>query len=276
MSRRFAVLLAGLAPFTLDLHQSQAGTVDIIDFETIPGATPVETMDIFDQFLLLHGVTFSLENGALPRICELGSPRVAFAGFPNDSGDDAIAPDQSIDIGQYLLTDDASIGYVSPLIIDYSTPVNACGGVLIDIDGGSTGQQGWPPGIDEAWTIEARGENDEVLDSVVLTAGDPLTGDGMITPWSFELPSDEIHSLRFVYTGTKPPGSAGFAFDNFTPSHIIDTDDDGVADPDDLCNNTPVGIPVDTDGRPIGDLDLDCDTDLVDFALFQASITGPL
>jgi len=54
-----------------------------------------------------------------------------------------------------------------------------------------------------------------------------------------------------------------------------DLDGDGVDDSVDACCNTPLGVPVDAEGRPVGDLDRDCDADLDDFALFQASFTGP-
>ena len=55
-----------------------------------------------------------------------------------------------------------------------------------------------------------------------------------------------------------------------------DADGDGVDDATDLCNNTPAGTAVDAWGRPWGDLDQDCDTDLDDYALFQQGFTGPL
>ncbi len=55
-----------------------------------------------------------------------------------------------------------------------------------------------------------------------------------------------------------------------------DYDGDGVDDAFDVCNNTTVGVPVDGEGRPLGDIDKDCDTDLTDFALFQQGFTGPL
>ena len=56
----------------------------------------------------------------------------------------------------------------------------------------------------------------------------------------------------------------------------VDTDGDGVDDSIDVCNNTPSGIAVDAEGRPLGDIDRDCDTDLSDFTLFQQNMTGPL
>jgi hypothetical protein len=55
-----------------------------------------------------------------------------------------------------------------------------------------------------------------------------------------------------------------------------DADGDGIADMDDVCNNTPPGLAVDADGRPLGDIDQDCDTDLIDFQLFASGFSGPL
>jgi hypothetical protein len=56
----------------------------------------------------------------------------------------------------------------------------------------------------------------------------------------------------------------------------LDVDGDGIDDLVDVCPNTPPGIPVDAEGRPLGDLDVDCDADLDDFGVFQGSFTGPL
>lgn len=55
-----------------------------------------------------------------------------------------------------------------------------------------------------------------------------------------------------------------------------DQDQDGVDDALDACCDTPPGIPVDADGRPWGDIDLDCDVDLMDVAILWESFTGPL
>jgi hypothetical protein len=58
--------------------------------------------------------------------------------------------------------------------------------------------------------------------------------------------------------------------------HASDLDGDGILDGNDVCCNTPQGTAVDATGRPIGDLDQDCDVDLLDFALLAANLTGPL
>ncbi len=61
-----------------------------------------------------------------------------------------------------------------------------------------------------------------------------------------------------------------------SPVWAVDSDGDGVDDEFDVCNNTPPGTAVDAEGRPLGDIDPDCDTDLEDYALFQQGFTGPL
>ena len=54
-----------------------------------------------------------------------------------------------------------------------------------------------------------------------------------------------------------------------------DSDSDGVADVMDVCPETPAGTLVDVNGRPVGDLDLDCDADLIDLQLLTLGFTGP-
>lgn len=48
-----------------------------------------------------------------------------------------------------------------------------------------------------------------------------------------------------------------------------DIDLDGVRYQVDVCVNTPLSIGVDEEGRPLGDVDLDCDSDLKDLATLQ-------
>ena len=54
-----------------------------------------------------------------------------------------------------------------------------------------------------------------------------------------------------------------------------DIDGDGVPNVIDVCDFTPPGVPVDDQGRPRADLNLDCEVDLRDFAIFQNSMIGP-
>ena len=55
----------------------------------------------------------------------------------------------------------------------------------------------------------------------------------------------------------------------------VDSDQDGVEDGLDVCCDTPSGITVDEDGRPVGDFDDDCDGDLDDFLLLHMDLGGP-
>lgn len=54
-----------------------------------------------------------------------------------------------------------------------------------------------------------------------------------------------------------------------------DIDGDGVPNSIDVCDYTPLGAIVEPDGGVLGDLDGDCDVDLVDFGIMQSRFTGP-
>ncbi len=62
----------------------------------------------------------------------------------------------------------------------------------------------------------------------------------------------------------------------FGPAGVVDSDNDGVPDVVDVCCDTPVGLHVDLTGRPIGDVDGDCDVDLRDTARILRNMSGPL
>ena len=53
-----------------------------------------------------------------------------------------------------------------------------------------------------------------------------------------------------------------------------DIDADGVLNKFDPCPFTALDVAVDAKGRSLGDIDLDCDTDLDDYRLFQLGFGG--
>jgi hypothetical protein len=54
-----------------------------------------------------------------------------------------------------------------------------------------------------------------------------------------------------------------------------DPDSDDVWGCDDICPTSPAPAGVDSEGRPLGDLDMDCDVDLGDHAIMQENFSGP-
>ena len=174
---------------------------EVIDFETVPGVgTPTACLEISNQYQALYGIVFSLEGGGYPRIAKVGSPREGFEGPGN--GDDNPVPGQNI--GNYFLTDDCLFGSITspPLIISYNPPTSGANGVILDIDWGET------------FTIQARGASNNILQTIIIRDGDPNTGDGIATPWSFNRASADIYSIRFA--GVKQGASFGLGFDNFS------------------------------------------------------------
>jgi sulfatase modifying factor 1 len=85
-----------------------------------------------------------------------------------------------------------------------------------------------------------------------------------------------MHSYRLFLRRANMVAVFALAVGAALPTWAGDIDGDGVEDENDVCSNTPVGTAVDAEGRPLGDIDLDCDTDLDDFAQLAAGLTGPL
>ncbi len=129
------------------------------------------------------------------------------------------------------------------------------------------------------------GDNSPCIDS-----GDPdfvpepnetdLDGDPRVVNGRVDMGADEFTDFGECGNGIVEAGEECDPPDGTTcdeTCHLInDVDGDGVLDEDDVCSNTPLAIPVDATGRPVGDIDLDCDVDLSDFAALQGSFTGPL
>jgi hypothetical protein len=196
MLKRFSSIIAVFVVSVLARPCSAA----LIDFESIPGVgAPTAGLAISNQFLATAGVSFSLEGGGNPVIARVGNPRTAFQGF--GGAGDTPAPGQ--EIGTYFLTDDGVLGgnVVQPLIASYASPTMTASGVILDID------------FTESFLIEARDMSGTVLESILIEAGDPDTGDGIATNWSFSRPSADVWSIRFA--GSRPSGQFGLGFDNF-------------------------------------------------------------
>ena len=124
-----------------------------------------------------------------------------------EENSDADKPAQDETVGCFFLTDDNAVtNFAYILQVAYTYPVQQASGVLLDIDGV------------EAWTITAVGSDGvTVLDQIVITAGDPDTGDGVATDWFFDL-AEDIYFLRFEQTGST--AGVGLAFDNFSPASL--------------------------------------------------------
>lgn len=119
---------------------------------------------------------------------------------------------------------------------------------------------------DEITNEDFAGASGEVLypDVTPFTVGRGQFA-GNITDWADAI----IDEVRYGDSALSPSEFL------FNPSLVGDGDGDGVPDGTDVCPDTPSGAAVDAEGRPIGDLNQNCRTDMADFALFQQGFTGP-
>jgi len=169
-----------------------------IDFESIPNDTAEEGLEIEAQFLDTLGVAFELEDGTLPTLSEVGAPSTAFG---SAWGNDEPAPNENV--GSFFLTDDGVLSGLefSPVIITFETPLDSVSGAVLDMD------------FDEQFIIQAFDNSDSMLVEIVLTAGDPGTGDGVATPWGFKRNDFDVDRIRI--SGIREVnGAFGLAFDN--------------------------------------------------------------
>ena len=83
-----------------------------------------------------------------------------------------------------------------------------------------------------------------------------------------------LHALRLNCRAARERRSGRFPSDGTGDLFDSDIDADGLLDKFDPCPFTALGVAIDADGRSQGDIDLDCDTVLDDYRLFQLGFNG--
>jgi hypothetical protein len=190
----------------------------VITFETLPDGSPVtDGMFITDQYADSFGVTFALVGSDKPGpwIAKVGPPITAFLGplredicyAGGETRDDMPAAGQ--DVGCYFLTTAPPVIGLPPMLrISYSTPAFQASGYIIDIQAIQ---------LNEEWKVRALRSDGTIIEEITLREGDPITGEGIATPWFFDV-LDPIYTIEIEYTGEETPG---LAFDNFSTATVI-------------------------------------------------------
>ncbi len=139
-------------------------------------------------------------------------------------------------------------------------------------------QPGHWDSINDVWID---GDYHLTADSPYIDTGDPFYGDDPNDPEEdldgrprvVDGNGDEVAVVDIgAYEFQAPCEGPDFDEDGTPDICDRDIDDDGVSNTLDACDFTPVGVPVDSDGRPHADLNLDCEVNLRDYAVFQLSL----
>lgn len=136
-------------------------------------------------------------------------------------------------------------------------------------------QPGHWDNISDVW-IE--GDYHVAPDSPYIDAGSPLYGDDPDDPVEDLDGNPRVVGARIdigAYEFQAPCEGDDFDGDGMADICDGDIDNDGVGNTIDPCDYTPLGVPVDSVGRPRADLDLDCLVTLRDYATVQLSLSGP-
>lgn len=266
--------LAQVIAITSMLTSARSTFAGVIGFETVPGVgVPDPELEIQGQFQSSEGMRFSLLDGGAPIIVKYATPPSAFAsGYSTQPN----VPANGQSVGEAYLADPHIVAgsTPSPIVIEFTPPVEGTSGVILDIDGL------------EVFTITAFDASQTPIDSLTLNAGSPGAGDGLAAQWSFYHSSADIAFIQISLT-SYGSGNPGYAVDNFQvlPSCAAgpdfdsdglcddqdqDDDNDGVIDTDDVCPFTRPELTVDCDGRPLRDCNSDC---LLDGADIQCIVT---
>lgn len=209
VGKRQSGLVLVLITTIIALSLGGTGLAQVIDFETVPGATPAVGLVITDQFEDTYGVRFSVSDST-PFV--LGDYGGEFQGWVDDSlRNDMLAP--GYDRGQFFAVYPNAQTPGRFLVIEYVAPTTAAAFDIIDIDDGP----GTYPDKKEQWTIRVFDPSDSLVSVTVITAGDPGTGDGIPTRYSADFQgAHSIARIEVQYTGLSL--TPGLAFDSFSPA----------------------------------------------------------
>jgi len=209
---------------------------------------------------------------------------------------DAVIPDGPVSCGEpgTALVRTINVTLVGAILTDVNVAMNIQHGwygdvrvTLTNVNTGMTVVLLLQQGPDDSSNLDGTYTIDDQAAGTLDAAATAAVGTGVVIPTGLSYQGQEALS---AFDGEDPQGDWTLIITDWCASDTgtlrswsltftfgqPDTDGDGVVDTDDVCCNTPLGVDVDAQGRPIGDLDFDCDNDLEDFFLFSHGVTGPL
>ncbi len=223
--RRTCILVCTALLVVSLVHLSIAAT---IDFESRPDGSPTTSADD-DQPI---GAPYAISGGGTVRFFfdnngnntfDAGDDDALFEQVGTDGNEgfsssfwggspDLAAPPFGPQLGNYFLRGVTPGAIPPPFIVDYNTAqtITELSGEIWDIDGQSQAT--------ELWLVEVLDGANNVLTSQYSPLGDSLALDSR--PWTFAftgLPVG-VDKIRITFQGTKPNGTVGLAFNNFSPT----------------------------------------------------------
>ena len=219
------------------------------------------TDEYFEQILNKLGISFELANGSFPKVAQIGEPTEAFfSAFGID------APEDPGIIGDYFLTDDGVIDGVeySPLLIKFTNPLDTVAGIILDLDS------------DEEFEIFATNDNGDELFYQKIIAGEEMTGDGVATPWGFNLEGCQGSVTTLRFEGSRSSGDFGLGMDNFifcfSGTDLLQ--DLNVEVTNILCQDNPGAIEIMSDNNEDLNFSIDGGENFTTEALFENLSVG--
>lgn len=207
---------------------------EVIDFET--GFSELEPVGVVHTDT--NTVTFSVTGGGVAHIAKVGPPVTAFAVDDTPAGGA---------VGSYFLTDeDGFPENSSDYYINFTSAVAEVSLDLYDFAGEIVGI-----GATATLTAYSDSEMTTPVGSYTFVVPEGLP-DGDVETLRISNPTAPILSVSLTFF---PKGDNGTGIDNiqFTNVEPVDTDGDGIPDPDDNCPNVPNSDQLDTDGNGTGD-----------------------